>query len=424
VSLADDLRAVVADRDAVVIAGAGIALLGSGGAATASWRGLLEHGIGRCAEVGALSDELAALSRSQLEIGDLESWLSVAEQITNRLGGPRGGEFRRWLHETVGALQLDPAGEEALEALTGLGVPVATTNYDGLLEAASGLDAVSWRDGARAQRVLRGKEPGIVHLHGYWRDPESVVLGVRSYGAVLGDEPTQAMLHALASMRSLVLVGFGAGLEDPNFGALRTWMASTWSGTEDRHFRLVRESERDAVDGQHAPEERIMTVVYGAAGHELGSFVRGLHAALPVPVSTGQQTRRQEGLSPGTQVTRSAQDERASGGSVQARDFDLGQFKTSGVCRMREANSGDLGVRPAREELAGDDDSFPYVRRTKATELQDCLRRARGCAGVTGVIVYGAEAAGKTRLLFESIADLWGDAWLIAPRPNATPSVL
>src|SRR4051794_40384784 len=164
-----------------------MAILGSGNAPTASWRGLLEHGIDRCVDLGLLSVELGDLSRRQLELGDLESWLSVAEQITNRLGGRRGGGFRRWLGGTGGSLEPHASGRAALEALMALGVPVATTNYDGLLEDAGGLQAVSWRDGPRAQRVLRGDEAGVVHLHGFWRDPESVVLGVRSYEGVLAD---------------------------------------------------------------------------------------------------------------------------------------------------------------------------------------------------------------------------------------------
>jgi hypothetical protein len=49
---------------------------------------------------------------------------------------------------------------------------------------------------------------------------QSVVLGVRSYDQVLGGEHAQAMLQAMTAMRTILFVGCGDGLEDPNLGAL------------------------------------------------------------------------------------------------------------------------------------------------------------------------------------------------------------
>ncbi len=97
--------------------------------------------------------------------------LAAAEEVTVRLGGRSGGEFRRWLAESVGGLRVVDGA--VIGALAGLGVPVATTNYDGLIEEVTGWPAVTWRDGARVQRVLRGDERGVLHLHGFSRDPES-----------------------------------------------------------------------------------------------------------------------------------------------------------------------------------------------------------------------------------------------------------
>ena len=75
------------------------------------------------------------------------------------------------------------------------------------------------------ERVLRREEKGVAHLHGYFRQPESVVLGSRSYDDVLRDEHAQAILRTLVLRDRLLFVGFGAGLSDPNFGNLLSWMA-------------------------------------------------------------------------------------------------------------------------------------------------------------------------------------------------------
>ncbi len=62
---------------------------------------------------------------------------------------------------------------------------------------------VTWKESNKVERVIRGDAEGIVHLHGSFNDPESVVLGIRSYERVLGDEHTQAMLRALVSVHRL-----------------------------------------------------------------------------------------------------------------------------------------------------------------------------------------------------------------------------
>ena len=193
--LLDDLRRLVADRQVVAVVGAGVAVGASGGAAVASWTGLLDNGIERCVGLGRATPEWADRRRADLASGDLDELLAVAEQVASRLDAPAGGEYRRWLRETVGGLAVRQP--EVLAALRDLGVPLATTNYDGLIEAVTGWRAVTWRDSARVERVLRGDERGVLHLHGYWEEPESVVLGIRSYEAVLRDAHAQAVLRGL-----------------------------------------------------------------------------------------------------------------------------------------------------------------------------------------------------------------------------------
>jgi tetratricopeptide (TPR) repeat protein len=281
--LVEDLRGLVASRSLLVVAGAGVSAGASGGARVASWPGLLLDGCGRVEEVdqGGLPARWGELVRWQVESGDLGLMLAAGEEVTSRLGGRSGGEFGRWLADSVGGLRA--RDRSAIGALAVLGVPVATTNYDGLIEEVTGWPAVTWRDGARVLRVLRGDERGVLHLHGYWGDPESVVLGIRSYEAVLGDAAAQGLQRAVASLRSLLLVGFGAGLADPNFRALREWLAVALPGSGYRHFRLCRDEELAAVAAQHRPQERVMAVSYGTGYADLAPFVRALAGGGPNP---------------------------------------------------------------------------------------------------------------------------------------------
>jgi hypothetical protein len=261
----------------VVVAGAGVATAATGGHPVAGWLGLLNSGVEYCENnIPNLPGRWGGNVRNVIAMGDPSSLLSAAEMLTDRLGGREGGEYRRWLHNTVGSLDL--ANRAVPEALLSLGIPVATTNYDDLLERSRpGWEHLTWRDGARVQRAIRDREHKVIHLHGYWDEPESVVLGIRSYEVVLGDAAAQGLQTALGTMRSLVFVGVGTGAGDPNLGALRAWLAKAFPGSEYRHFRLCLRSEMEALAAEHRGE-RIVPVAYGTDHGELADFLCGLVA--------------------------------------------------------------------------------------------------------------------------------------------------
>ena len=206
--------------------------------------------------------------------GHLHELLAISSQIEMLLGAPGGGEYRSWLRDTVG--QLHASDRAVLEALRDLSVPIATTNYDGLIEEVTGLKSATWRDGALVQRVIRGEESRVLHLHGYWEQPESVVLGAASYEKVLGDAHAQSVQAALALMKSFLFVGYGQGLDDPNFGALLQWISLVLPGQEYRHFRLCLNAEEQEIQKQHPPEERTFAIPYGATHGDLAGFLRSL----------------------------------------------------------------------------------------------------------------------------------------------------
>jgi tetratricopeptide (TPR) repeat protein len=276
--LVNDLKAQIATGNALLIVGAGVSVAATAGgplAGLAKWKGLLVNGIDRCLEVGRPrpDQKWARRRREDLESDDLDDLLSVAELIAGRLGAPTGGEYSRWLDETVGRLQI--VDRAVLDALRALAVTIATTNYDGLLEEATLLPPVTWRD-RRAEGLVSGEESGILHLHGHWQDPDSVVLGIRSYEALLGDARAQALQQALRTLRTLIFIGFGAGLQDPNFGALLAWSRKAFAGSKHRHFRLCLKTEEKDLLALHPPAERIELVVYGEAHTELAPFLRSL----------------------------------------------------------------------------------------------------------------------------------------------------
>ena len=282
--LTNELKELVtkSPRDVVIVLAAGVtigALRGSPFAAQASWRGLLESGIEHAVALARLPAADGTRLREMLGSDDAELWILAAEKITSALGGREGGDLKSWLRATVGGFAgeiRDRSVVDALGALAEQGVLLATVNYDGILEAATGLPPVTWRQASRVERVLRGAERGILHLHGHWEDPASLIFGVRSYDDVVHDEHAREVLRSMRMHKTFVLVGHGAGLSDPNWGSFLRWTERVFAGAEYRHYRLVREEERARVQAEHPQEQRIYAVSYGRDHGDLGPFLRSL----------------------------------------------------------------------------------------------------------------------------------------------------
>lgn len=282
--LRDDLQKQVHDKPekVVFVVGTGIPLGAVSGApceAYASWVGLIRSGLERALALGKIPANEFADSVKKLGHTRLGALLETASAVEELLGAPNHGEFRRWLRETVGTFEANLRDDSVLKALTAhqrRGALLATTNYDLLLEHVTGLDAVTWRDVADVDGVLRGTDTRILHLHGAWRWPDTVVLGIKSYGDVAHDSYAQTVLTALRTDRTFVFVGCGAGLRDPNLGAFLRWTAEVFAGAETRHFRLCRDSEVEAVRAEHPDGQRIFPLAYGPNHADLAPFLRSL----------------------------------------------------------------------------------------------------------------------------------------------------
>ena len=177
-----------------------------------------------------------------------------------------------------------------IDALLALNLSLATTNYDSLLSIQTSRPAVTWRTMAAAQRWIRNDDQSILHLHGHWQTPESVVLGIRSYDEILSDEPTQALLRACLYCRTLLFVGYGRGLHDPNFSALLDWSRSVLAKSEYWHYRLVLDGDVREIQAQHTGD-RVRVIGIGDSYDRLPEFIHSLGAApkiVPVAASDSE----------------------------------------------------------------------------------------------------------------------------------------
>lgn len=284
--LIDDLRQDIAKGDALVVVGSGVSRGATNDDDVASWIGLIESGINWCVTRLGMASDRANRIRDEVKSDHQADLLSAAEKISIELGYPNGPEYRRWLRETVGSLKAKD--RDALVALKNLNVTLATTNYDGLLEEATGLPPVTWKDGDKVIRTIRREERGIVHLHGYWDAPQTVVLGLRSYTNILHDSHAQAVLQALCTLKTVVFAGCGDGLSDPNFSALFNWMREALKGIGTHIYRLCRTDEAPALRELHR-HDSIYILPYGPVHSCLAQFIRemGSNRATGIDINLG-----------------------------------------------------------------------------------------------------------------------------------------
>ena len=128
---------------------------------------------------------------------------------------------------------------------------LATLNYDNLIEDATGRRAVTWLKADDVQDVLtRNRTDAVLHLHGWFKEPESVVLGLSSYLAVKDHPHAKAVLNLFTIDRTLLFVGCGDTVLDPNFTRLIEWGKEALKDVTPRHYLLCRTSEVGALPEQ------------------------------------------------------------------------------------------------------------------------------------------------------------------------------
>ncbi|MFJ3473449.1 SIR2 family protein [Microbacterium maritypicum] len=282
----EDLRAVVSAGNAVFVLGTGVSKSLSGGASHADWVGLIRDGISRAARL-ANDSKWESFVTNQLEYAieaqETAALVGAASAVQTKLQALGSQAFASWLEESVGSLEV--VDRTLADALASTGCPLLTTNYDELLERATGRPSAVWSRVEGIRDSLRHEPPTIGHLHGLWREPETVVLSDKDYQRILGDEPAQHIQASYFASKTFVFIGYGSGLEDPNFGWLLKTHRSLFPVSRHKHYRVASEESALELASDHA-DDSIRVVSYGGAHSDLGPFIASL-----TPTSSGASLR-------------------------------------------------------------------------------------------------------------------------------------
>ena len=271
----EELKQAIKSSRCILVLGSGVTASLSGNAPVSSWKGLILDGIKFASKTGATSDvdwesSISAKLESAINAQDL---LQVGEDLVARFSENGGGEFKRWMRESIGSLT--PQDQSVAHALDQLGLPMVTTNYDDLVESCTNRHPITWLDTSSVQMALSMQSRDVVHLHGHWSEDASVILTNSQYELMLADRKMVSIRQAMASVNSLIYVGFGEGLSDPTFKQLRDWIKTQFPDQELHHYRLCLKHELDEMAAEYRGET-IKPVPYGSSYSELPIFLHGL----------------------------------------------------------------------------------------------------------------------------------------------------
>lgn len=271
------LTKAIGNRDAAIVVGAGVSISISGGAAAASWSGLLNSGVDFLSAhdsnfTSGHREHIVSGLKLALDENDTDLLISTASDIQIRIKKLGEVAFSNWLDDSVGALAVrhDAWGK----AILSLGCPVLTTNYDTLLEQVSGSSTTTWADGRAMHKTVIG-DGNIGHIHGSWDAPDTIILSSADYERHQASPQIQELQKALLTLRSLVFVGYGSGMTDPNFSNFLSWSRKTFPESATSHYILCRDSELDDLRVEYA-NDNLTPVAYGAEYSDLPKFLASI----------------------------------------------------------------------------------------------------------------------------------------------------
>jgi len=279
-----ELKDSIQRGDLVVITGTGVSLqtakpLKIDGCEIVTWTGLLLHGIHRCQTLGLIDATRANQLKERVGWKQVEELVQVADTITKKLQDHSPGTYQKWLEDTVAKLEVE--NPRVVDALVKLGGILATLNYDSLLEKRTKRATVCWTEPSSVSAIVNGRQveaagqmlDAVLHLHGHWQNAQSVVLGTASYAQVISHPHAQAVQQLFAVGRTMLFVGCGGTLEDPNFEQFIAAASKVLTLTTKAHFILCRTGEVAALRGR---VPWLHPIAYGDNYADLAPFLESI----------------------------------------------------------------------------------------------------------------------------------------------------
>jgi hypothetical protein len=205
----------------VIITGAGVTLNATADAdgeplARITWPGLLANGLDYLID-GHVEQSNTGIqwAYKALEQENAYGTLHAADVLRSEM--KKAGQFATWLESVFANLSQEVRHPALLNVIKAL-----HENGD-VLEKFCGLDGIGRSNRDKFLKFQRGDLPGVLHIHGSWSETNEVVLDTKDYYEVSKSAGLQDLLKYFLQCKTILFIGYGSGLEDPNFNALLKW---------------------------------------------------------------------------------------------------------------------------------------------------------------------------------------------------------
>ncbi|SCY97242.1 SIR2 family NAD-dependent protein deacylase, partial [Paracoccus tibetensis] len=286
-----DIQESAHNKNLIVVFGAGSSIsLAKDTHPAKNWKRLIESSLLHAKDRGYITGNQFTRQLSLLEESDdVDELLGVAEFSAKKLKA--GGGFQDWMRREFGGLSFsDGAMANCLRSLEGRRIPLATLNYDTLIEAATGLPTVDIAAKDQSLQWARRELPGVLHLHGVWRNPDDCIFGIRDYEKTINNEVRDLLQRSLTTLNRILFVGCGDTFSDPNFTNLISWLRANASGAMPRHYALVKRDEYENKLKDLSWRGFVDPLAYGDKHEDLPAF---LLSAFPTLKSQAEPERKQ-----------------------------------------------------------------------------------------------------------------------------------
>ncbi|OGE47118.1 hypothetical protein PENARI_c062G06790 [Penicillium arizonense] len=233
-----------------------------------TWNGLIRDGLSHLSGMAVIGPNNLRLGSANtlLESDSAGSSMDAINIMTGLMA--EYGELPSWLKKTFSGLEINqPAILDVLRDAHKEGATLVTTNYDHILDDYCKLRSISPSDNPDdIKKFKSGELDGVFHLHGSYERPQDVVLNATDYVRVVNSE-VKYMLEKFLMFDTVLFVGCGGGLDDPNFGPLLNWLKEYQKNIPQRHCTLVRA-------GDTSDYRPLKSLAYGQSYSDMAGYLR------------------------------------------------------------------------------------------------------------------------------------------------------
>ena len=209
------------------------------------WSGLIKQGVAYANDRNLFEEvELQTIN----ELLDSQKLIEAATILKKTLWAPNQ-PFSNWLYDTFD--NLDIQSRKLIDAILNLSTSIiATTNYDTLLTSINNISSRERLDHTQHEeifRMIRNQEDCVIHLHGVYTKPATVILDEKDYKDLHDNAGYVQLMRKLFMDCHLLFIGCSKdGVMDQDLMKLFNFFNKWFPQSSNQHFILLHEKEIEA----------------------------------------------------------------------------------------------------------------------------------------------------------------------------------